>query len=101
MSRVSGRPYFVYILWSASASRFYTGISEDPDSRLLQHNAGLSKWTSRYPPWELVHVEPYANYSDARKRELALKRQKGGVGFYALTGLDPLRFRNKPTPSGS
>jgi putative endonuclease len=101
MSRVSGKPYFVYILWSVSALRFYIGISENPDARLLQHNSGISKWTSRYIPWEMVHVEPYANYSDARRRELLLKKQKGGVGFYTLTGLDSLRFRKKPPPSDS
>ena len=101
MSRVSGKPYFVYILWSASASRFYTGITADPHVRLLQHNAGISKWTARYTPWELVKLESYSDYSEARKREILLKKQKGGVGFYTLTGLDPLRFRQRPAQPGS
>ena len=101
MSRASGKPYFVYILWSVHASRFYIGISENPDVRLLQHNAGVSKWTAKFVPWELVHVEPYASYSEARKRELLLKKQKGGIGLYTHTGLDPLRFRKKPPPSDS
>jgi len=43
-------------------------------------------------PWEIVHVERRESYSDARKRELLLKRQKGGTGFYTLTGLEPVRF---------
>jgi putative endonuclease len=101
MSRVTGKPYFLYVLWSASASRFYIGISENAEARLLQHNSGVSQWTARYMPWELVYVEPHANYSEARKRELLLKKQKGGMGFYTLTGLDPLRFRKKPATSGS
>jgi hypothetical protein len=42
--------------------------------------------------WEIVHLEKRESYSDARKRELLLKRQKGGTGFYTLTGLDPVRF---------
>ena len=100
MSRVSGKPFFLYVLWSVTACRFYIGISENPAARLLQHNAGLSRWSAKYGPWELVLVEPYANYADARKRELTLKRQKGGVGFFALTGLDPLQFRRKPVPPG-
>jgi len=33
MSRVSDKPYFVYVLWSKSASRFYIGISESPEIR--------------------------------------------------------------------
>jgi hypothetical protein len=30
MSRVSGKTYYVYILWSPSERRFYIGISEIP-----------------------------------------------------------------------
>src|SRR5690242_15793718 len=99
MSRVSNKPYFLYILWSAPARKFYIGISEEPASRLAQHNQGLSKWTSRHRPWDLVHVEPYANYAEARKREIALKKQKGGAGFYALTGLNPARFKHHASGS--
>lgn len=29
MSRVSGKPYFVYVLWSPSGQVFYVEISED------------------------------------------------------------------------
>ncbi len=39
--------------------------------------------------------EPYASYSKARKHQLRLKAQEGSVGFYALTGLDPQRFREQ------
>ena len=92
MSRVSGKDYFVYILWSKPACKFYIGVSEDPAVRLSQHNSGVSKWTARYVPWEIVHVERHETYSGARKRELLLKRQKGGTGFYTLTGLDPVQF---------
>ena len=101
MSRVTGKHNVLYDLWSVSASRFNVGISENADARLLQQNAGVSQWTARYTPWELVYVEPHASYSEARKRERLLKKQKGGVGFYALTGLDPSQFRRKPAPSGS
>jgi predicted GIY-YIG superfamily endonuclease len=38
MSRVSGKPYFVYILWSPAGRRFYIGISENLVYRLQQHN---------------------------------------------------------------
>ncbi|SRR5579863_1669185 len=101
MSRVSDKPYFVYVLWSVSAARFYIGISEDPDARLLKHNGGVSKWTAKYSPWELVRLEPFANYAEARKRELLLKRQKGGAGFFRLTGLERSQFRAKKERSGS
>ena len=101
MSRVSGKPYWVYVLWSISASRFYIGLSEDPAARLLQHNAGESKWSSRYTPWEMVWSESHPGYSRARKKELLLKKQKGGAGFYKLTGLLPANFGTRITSSGS
>jgi putative endonuclease len=100
MSPVSGKPYFVYILWSASARKFYIGISEGPAARLMQHNSGVSKWTARHAPWEIVHVERMQDYSEARERELLLKRQKGGTGFYTLTGLDADRYARMRGRSG-
>jgi putative endonuclease len=93
MSRVSGKPYFVYILWSPLGRRFYIGISEDPMLRVGQHNAPENTgWTARYRPWELVYREKHPDYTSARRRENELKAQKGGRGLFAKTGLDPLRF---------
>jgi putative endonuclease len=93
MSRVSGKPYFVYVLWSVSGSCFYIGISENPPVREKQHSAGTFKsWTKRYRPWALVFSEQHPDYKSAKKRENELKAQKGGKGFFAKTGLDPKRF---------
>ena len=100
MSRVTGKPYFVYALWSEQARRFYVGISENPQWRLEQHNQGLTKWSSRFRPWTLVYEERYETYRLARTQELELKRQKGGQGFFRLTGLDSARFGSR-TASGS
>ncbi len=97
MSRVSGKEYFLYILWSDSAQRFYTGISEDVDKRLRQHNEEPRGWTARHRPWRLVHVERFKDFRAARERENELKQQKGGHGFFKLTGLIKERF----FPSGS
>jgi putative endonuclease len=93
-SRVEGKPYALYVMWSESGRCFYIGISEDPELRLRQHNEDeRAGWTSRHRPWSLVHVEWYSEYTGARRRELELKRQKGGAGFFAKTGLDAARFR--------
>jgi putative endonuclease len=86
MSRVSNKPYSLYVIWSDSARRFYIGISEDPGHRLEQHNAGTSRWSASLGPWILVHTEEFRDYTSARRRELQLKRQKGGNGFYQLLG---------------
>jgi putative endonuclease len=101
MSRVSDKPYFLYVLWSVSARRFYIGITDDVKHRLGQHNAGKSKWTAKFGPWKLVYSEPHTNYSAARRRELLLKRQKGGAGFFRLTRLEMREFRPSGTQSGS
>jgi len=99
MSRVGGKPYFVYVLWSASGRRFYIGISENPQKRLHQHNHSGRGWTARYAPWRLVYSERCADYSLARLREQQLKAQKRGDGFWTATGLHPSQFTS--TPSGS
>jgi hypothetical protein len=54
MSRVSGKPYNVYVLWSPRARRFYIGLSENPQRRLAQHNQSGGGWTNRHAPWQLV-----------------------------------------------
>src|SRR5260370_1107376 len=78
MSRVSDKSYSVYILWSDSAHRFYIGISEDPQSRLGQHNAGTQhSWTARHRPLRLIWTEKHTDYPSAKKRENELKAQKG------------------------
>jgi putative endonuclease len=92
MSRVSGRAFFVYVLRSERSPRLYIGISEDPRQRLKQHNELSRGWTARYCPWVLMHVEEYPNYRAARQREIQLKSQKSGDGFFRLTGLDPNQF---------
>ena len=57
----------------------YIGSSRDdsPDTRLLAHNAGKTKFTKSGIPWELVHTERYNTYTEARKRELFLKSGRG------------------------
>ncbi len=84
MSRV----YQVYVLQNP-ANRFYIGLSENLERRLAQHNAGESKWTAKHRPWTRVWNSKALSLTDARKLENLLKRQKGGHGFYQLTGLAP------------
>jgi hypothetical protein len=46
----------------------------------------MSKWTAKFGPWRLCHTEKHMDYTAARKREIELKRQKGGSGFYRSIG---------------
>jgi putative endonuclease len=101
MSRVSNKPYFAYVIWSDSARRFYIGISENPEHRLEQHNAGLSPWSAKFGPWRLVHTEEFEDYGAARQREIQLKKQKSGRGFYKLIGRSFEDMTQRVEESGS
>ncbi len=57
--------YYVYILQSDSdPERFYTGFTEDLDSRLKSHNSGKSPHTSKYRPW---HIKTSIAFTDRKK----------------------------------
>jgi len=85
----AGKIYQVYVLQNREGKR-YIGLSEDVNSRLRQHNQGISKWTRKYRPWSLVWASEHLDLSDARRLEARLKRQKGGMGFHCFTGLPHL-----------
>jgi putative endonuclease len=93
MNNASPQPYWVYVLWSANRRCFYIGVSEDPEVRLTQHNAGVSRWTRGKGPWSLVWRHQCLSLTDARRFEKLLKQQKGGAGFFTRTGLSPEQFR--------
>jgi putative endonuclease len=79
-------PYRVYVIRNPRG-RFYIGFSENIDIRVQQHNAGMSRSTRGRGPWRIVWQSDLLTSSAARELELELKKQKGGNGFYKLTGL--------------
>jgi putative endonuclease len=67
--------WFVYILDSPNGKGFYTGMTNNPERRLAQHNAGKgARFTRGTGPWRIVYLEPAASKSDALRREAAIKR---------------------------
>ena len=78
--------YFVYVLRNAQ-DRHYIGVSDDPERRLRQHNAGVSQWAGANGPWHLVWQSAPQDLGAARKLENLLKRQHGGAGLYRITAL--------------
>jgi predicted GIY-YIG superfamily endonuclease len=78
--------YRVYVLSNPHGKR-YIGLSEDVAKRLHQHNDGVSHWTASRGPWTLVWQSKLGSLTEARKLETLLKKQKGGLGFYRITGL--------------
>ncbi|HZI24743.1 MAG TPA: GIY-YIG nuclease family protein [Chryseolinea sp.] len=69
--------YYVYILWSASLSKTYTGFTTDLSARALAHNVGVKGWTIRGRPWMLIHREAFTNKIEALKREKYFKTGAG------------------------
>jgi len=70
--------YTVYVLYSYSADKLYTGVSSDFITRFHFHNFKSTKgFTKRYRPWYCILVEFYDDLSVALKREKELKSGKG------------------------
>lgn len=72
---------YVYVLRSVIAKRYYVGFTRDINTRLAEHNKGLSFSTKPYLPWELVYFEAHKNELDARRRERYLKTTAGKQGL--------------------
>ena len=66
---------FTYLLKSAENDMYYTGISEDCEKRLKQHNEGKVKSTKNNCPWSLVYKKQHIDYIEARKHEKWLKKK--------------------------
>ena len=90
--------YFVYVLWSEKLRKRYVGMTEDVEKRMNQHNMGMSPFTKRGIPWELIHREEYPSKVEAHKRELFLK---SGKGRSWLDGEFILFTRKSRTQTGS
>jgi putative endonuclease len=70
--------YFVYVLYSPSSNKTYTGFSNDVDRRLFEHNVSETKgFTLRYRPWILIHSESFELKMEAMKREKFFKTGQG------------------------
>jgi len=68
-------PYHVYIVKCNDGS-LYTGITNDLERRLLQHNGDLwggARYTRGRGPVELLYIEKYPTRKDAAKREFEIK----------------------------
>jgi putative endonuclease len=68
--------YFVYILYSKSRKRFYTGHTKDINSRMVKHNNGYELSTKSGVPWELKFTEIFKSRSEAVIRESEIKSKK-------------------------
>ena len=66
--------WFVYIA-KAATGFYYTGITTDPDARMIKHNQGKgSQMGEQQGPFILCYASPpFPSKSEARKREAQIK----------------------------
>lgn len=69
-----GKEYFVYIIRCGDGT-LYTGSTDDVDRRFLLHSNGKgAKYTRGRGALKLVYTEKLPTWSDALKREYAIKK---------------------------
>ena len=68
---------YVYLLHSPSTDQRYVGITNDLKRRMVDHNAGKSRHTSKSTPWRLV---TYVAFDDQPKAEAFERYLKSGSG---------------------
>jgi putative endonuclease len=72
------KEWFVYILECRDGT-FYTGITDDMQSRLAVHNAGKgAKYTRGRTPVTLRYEEKVTGRGEALKREHEIKKMERG-----------------------
>ena len=65
--------HYVYYLQSKLNGRYYVGITNNIERRLMEHNTGFVKSTAPYKPWELKRLEKFTTAGQAMKRERFIK----------------------------
>ncbi len=69
--------YHVYILFNEEKTRTYTGVAEDVNKRLTEHNAGRVKASRPYRPYNIIHTESFETLKEARQKEKFYKSTTG------------------------
>ena len=70
--------YYLYILFSSSAGKYYISHTDDPFRRLAKHNTStFNTYTAKYRPWEITALYQCGDSkSQATRMEKFIKRQK-------------------------
>ena len=69
--------YYTYILQSRLKKRTYTGVTDNPDKRLREHNSGKVISSRKYRPYEILHIDEFDNKRQARAKEAFYKTTTG------------------------
>jgi putative endonuclease len=69
--------YHAYVLKSIEHNYFYKGHCKDLESRILQHNSGMTDSIKPYIPFKLIYSESFETEIEAIKREKYFKTAAG------------------------
>jgi putative endonuclease len=85
--------FYIYILYSQRADRYYIGHTDEPARRVEEHNTIIkNSYTSKFRPWIRKVYFPVSNSrGEARKTEFYLKKMKSRVLIEKLI-LNPNEF---------
>jgi putative endonuclease len=68
--------FYVYIIFSATLDKFYIGCTSNLEKRLIEHNQGISIFTSKASDWILKYSKSFDTRELAMKREKEIKNKK-------------------------
>ncbi|MFA6459605.1 MAG: GIY-YIG nuclease family protein [Candidatus Paceibacterota bacterium] len=83
--------HYVYILKSKKDQLLYIGSTNDLRRRLSEHNDGKVSSTMSRRPFELRYYESYTSNNDARKREMALKKNGRALAVLRVRAAESLK----------
>ena len=70
--------FYIYILYSASADKYYVGYTSNPEQRLKEHNEQIAfnTFTSKFRPWQMAALfECSTDEKEAVQMERFIKKQ--------------------------
>jgi len=67
--------FTVYILFSNSIQKYYTGSTQDLQNRLLEHNSAETKSIRNGTPWEVIWQKQLPTRAEAMNLESKIKKR--------------------------
>ncbi len=78
-------PYYIYILYSSTADKFYIGFTgEELLERLRKHNSNHTGFTGKFNDWQIVYHEIFETKKQAMLREQEIKGWKSKYKIISL-----------------
>ncbi|MGE0642859.1 MAG: GIY-YIG nuclease family protein [Nitrospira sp.] len=69
--------YYLYILLNEAGTRTYTGVSDDIEKRLKEHNEGKVTSSRPYRPYKVIYTQAFTTLRETRQEERYYKSATG------------------------